>query len=113
MREMEDNKQNITVNMVKDKIKILDDFVNNYYFPNRSSLIRYCIDKALPMIFQECKEIKESVKNNNLPNVLGYLKSRGFVIHLNTTGRQPEVAVPLGNIHYNSNNGRKLAKAFK
>jgi len=108
-----DNKQNITINMVKDKIKMLDAFVVNYYFPNRSSLIRYCIDMALPIITQECEKVKESIKNDDLPSVLEFLKSRGFVIHLNTAGSQPKVVVPLGNIYFNSNNGRDLIKASK
>lgn len=106
-------KQNITINMVKDKIKLLDKFIDNYFFPNRSSLIRYCIDLALPIIAQECEKVKESVKNNDLPNVLEFLKSHGFVIHCNRNGGQPKIAVPLGNIHFNSNNGRDLIKVIK
>lgn len=107
------NKQNITVNMVKKKIKVLDEFVDAYFFPNRSSLIRYCIDIALPVIAQECEKVKKSIENDNLPDVLEYLKSRGFVIHLNTNGCQPKMVVPLGNIYFNSNNERNLIKTFK
>ena len=110
---MEDNKRNITINMVKGKINLLDKFIDDYYFPNRSSLIRYCIDLALPIIAQECEKIKKAVENNDLPNVLEFVKSRGFVIHHNKGGSQPKVFVPLGNIHFNSNNGRDLPKVFK
>ena len=110
---MEENKRNISVNMVADKIKILDKFIDNYFFPNRSSLIRYCIDLALPIIAQECQKVKKSVKDDNLPNVLEFLKNRGFVIHLNTNGCQPKMVVPLGNIHFNSNNERNLIKVVK
>ena len=106
-------KRNITINMVKDKVKLLDEFIDNYFFPNRSSLIRYCIDLALPIIAQECEKIKESVKTNDLPNILEFLKSRGFVIHRNQNGFQPKKVVPLGNIHFNSNNERNLIKVVK
>ena len=110
---MEENKRNISVNMVKDKIEQLDKFINAYFFPNRSCLIRYCIDIALPVIAQECEKVKESIKTNNLPDVLEFLKKRGFIIHLNTNGSQPKMVVPLGNIYFNSNNERDLIKVVK
>ena len=94
-----------------DIIKKMDVLVDNYIFPNRSSLVNYCVDRALPIIVKELKPLRKNIENYDLPNVLEFLKQHGFVIHHNHT--QPKVKVPLGNIYFNSNNDKDLLKIIK
>lgn len=99
-------KQNFCVNMHTNKIKMLNDLVDKYYFPSRSMLIEYCVDKALPIILEECKKLDETrneLHELDLSELLEFLKKHGFVIK---HGTQPTAKVPLGNIHFNSNNGK-------
>ena len=109
----EKKKQNFCVNMFTAKLKILNELVDKYYFPSRSMLIEYCIDIALPIILEECKRLdktRNELAELDLSEVLEFLKKHGFVIK---HGTQPSVKIPLGNIYYNSNNGKTLVKASK
>ena len=103
-------KKNITVYLQDETVKELSKLTKYYIFPNRSILINYCIDLAIPIINKELKFLKKNIKVNHLPNVLEYLKKHGFVIYHHI---QPRNKVPLGNIHFNSNNKRKMVKVFK
>ena len=103
-------KKNITVNLQIETIKKLDKIVGNYIFPSRSSLINYCIELSVPIINKELKSFKKNIELNNFPKVLEYLKSHGFVIHPYIQSKEK---VPLGNIHFNSNNDKELPKVFK
>ena len=94
-------KKNITVYLQDKTIKELNKLSKNYIFPNRSILVNYCIDLAIPIINKELKFLKKNIKVDDLPNVLEYLKTHGFVIYHFI---QPKEKIPLGNIYFNSNN---------
>lgn len=64
----------------------------------------------MPIIKKELKFLRKSVEIDNLPDVLNYLKERGFVIRGH---KQSKVSVPLGNIFFNSNNKKENEKVFK
>lgn len=97
-------KKNISVYIQIKSLKKLDKLIEGYIFPNRSALVNYCIEFALPNIVKEFEKIKKSIEINDLPDVLEYLKNHGFIIHLHS---QPNKNVPLGNVHFNSNNNKK------
>ncbi len=106
-------KQNFCINMFTDKLKILNELVDKYYFPSRSMLIEYCVDIALPIILEECKKLvktRNELGELDLSELLEFIKKHGFVIK---HGAQPTVKIPLGNIHFNSNNGKTLVKIVK
>ena len=97
-------KKNISVYLTVKNIEKLNKLIKGYIFPNRSGLINYCIEFALPNIVKEFEKIKQAIEINDLPDVLEFLKNHGFIIYTRSKGRQ---AVPLGNIHFNSNNNKK------
>lgn len=103
-------KKNITVYLESETIQKLDKLTKNYIFPNRSSLVNYCCELAMPIINKELKFLRKNVEIDNLPNVLNYLKERGFVIRGFV---QPRVKIPLGNIHFSSDNKVKSVKVYK
>ena len=106
-------KTSFCVNIHTDKLKNLNDLVDKYYFSSRSILIEYCIDKALPIILEECKRLdrtRNELNELDLSELLEFLKKHGFVIK---HGVQPSNKIPLGNIYFNSNNEKILLKASK
>ena len=94
----------ITTYIQKDSLKQLNALVKNYIFPNRSLLVNYCIELALPIIYKKNDELKKSIKEKNLPKIFNFLKSRGFIIK---RGVQPTSRIPLGNIYFGSDNIKK------
>jgi hypothetical protein len=101
-------KTNFCVNMLTNRLKTLNELVDKQYFPSRSVLVDYCVKIALPTILQECKKLDETREQMNeldLTEILEFLKMRGYVIR---RGVQPTVKIPLGNIHFNSNNEKTL-----
>lgn len=94
-------KENITVYLEVQTIQKINKLIKNYIFPNRSSLVNYCIELAMPIIKNELKFLRKNVEIDNLPDILNYLKERGFVIRGH---KQPKIKVPLGNVHFNSDN---------
>ena len=97
-------KKNISVYIKVKNIEKLDKLIKGYIFPNRSGLINYCIEFALPNIVKEFEKIKKVIEINDLPEVLEFLKNHGFVIYIRSQSKQKNT---LGNIHFNSNNNKK------
>jgi len=97
-------KKNISVYIKLETLKKLDKLIQGYIFPNRSALVNYCIEVSLPTVLKQFEKIKKAIEIDNLPDVLGFLKNHGFVIYLHSQRKQ---TVPLGNIHFNSNNKKE------
>jgi len=98
------NKKNISVYITVKTLKKLDKLIEGYIFPNRSALVNYCVEFALPNIIKEFEKIKKSIEINDIQDVLGFLKNHGFIIHSHSQGKRK---VPLGNVHFNSNNNKE------
>lgn len=99
------NKKNISVYIPIETLKKLDKLVKGYIFPNRSILVNYCVEFALPNIVKEFEKINKAIEINDLPNILEFLKNRGFIIY--THSHLNKQTVPLGNIYFNSNNKKE------
>lgn len=104
------NKEVITIYIPSEVLIELNKIVDNHIFPNRSMLVNNCIEIALPIIYEQIKELNKNIETENLPEVFKFLKERGFIIK---TGIQPTIKLPLGNIHFNSHNIKKEVKIQK
>lgn len=97
-------KKNISVYIALKTLKKLDNLILGYIFPNRSALVNYCIELALPIVLKEFEKIKQAIEINDLPDVLEFLKNHGFIIYLRSQGKEK---TPLGNVYFNSNNNKR------
>jgi len=81
-------KKNVSVYITLENLRKLDKLIENYIFSNRSFLVNYCIDLAFPILLKEFEKIKKAIEINDLPKVLEFLKSHGFVIRLRSHGER-------------------------
>jgi hypothetical protein len=82
-------------------VKQIDSLVNSGLYRSRSNLIENCIEKQLPILLKEMSDVSEFIENNDIPKVFEFVKSKGFII----VKKHPSIVrIPLGNIHFNSDN---------
>lgn len=91
----------ISLMMSKKHYEIMKKLKAQHFYPSISAIIRESLRIALPKILKNTSEIEKFINNNDIINVLEYIKNHGYIIYnLN----HPRKRIPLGNIYFNSDN---------
>lgn len=98
---MKEAMKGISLMMSKKHYDIMTKLKYQHFYPSISAIIRDALRIALPEILKSTTEVKDFIDNNDITNVLKYVKEHGYIIY---NAKQPRKHIPLGNIYYNSHN---------